>query len=153
MWPLSSFKLRNVIDVTAETRTYYELNSLESYEERFEYLKLSGSVGRSTFGHERYLNQRFYASREWKLVRQKVLARDLGRDLGVEGYEIFDKAIVHHMNPMAPHEIKHSFDDILNPKYLISVAPNTHNAIHYGDSSLLSLPRERRPGDTKLWGL
>lgn len=134
-------------------RSYSELAQLESFVERFDYLSIKGTVGEVTFGHERSLNQAFYRSKEWRTVRDEVITRDLGNDLGVDGFEIYDRIIIHHMNPMKPVDIKNWKDEILNPEYLISVTHNTHNAIHYGDASLLSLPVvERRPGDTKLWG-
>lgn len=133
-------------------RTYNELRRLDTFEERFEYLQLKGTVGSATFGFERHINQQFYRSTQWKHVRSAVIARDLGMDLGVEGYEIYDKIIIHHMNPMTPEDIEHGNADILDPRYLISTTHKTHNAIHYGDASLLARPFvERRPGDTKLW--
>lgn len=134
-------------------RTYSELSNLESFEDRFEYLSLKGVVGDSTFGFERHRNQKFYTSREWRLVRDHVLTRDLGRDLGVDGFDIYIRPIIHHMNPMTPIDIAHGNEDILNPEYLITTTHRTHNAIHYGDKSLLALPFvERRPGDTRSWG-
>lgn len=134
-------------------RSYSELRQFESIQDRFDYLRLDGSVGRTTFGHERYLNQRFYTSRQWKSVRDEVIARDLGLNLGVIGNEIYDKVIIHHMNPISPDDIHGDNADILSPEYLICTNHKTHNAIHYGDSSLLVLPLpERRPGDTTLWG-
>lgn len=133
-------------------RTYSELSTIPHFVDRYEYLRLGGSVGEETFGFERYLNQRFYTSHEWRLVRPHVIARDLGRDLGIEGYDIHDKVIVHHMNPMDPSVLKLSVSDILDPEFLISTTLRTHNAIHYGDRSLLPLPPvERFPGDTNLW--
>lgn len=133
-------------------RTYQELRRLETFEERFDYLKLNGFVGRSTFGFDRYLNQRFYTSKEWRDVRHYVIARDLGCDLGIEGFEINRRALIHHMNPIVPDDIVHKNDDILNPDYLITTCHNTHNAIHYGDKDLLPKPFvERSMGDTKLW--
>lgn len=111
-----------------------------------------GQVGEPTFGFDRYLNQRFYTSREWRQLRHHIIARDSGCDLGVEGYEIFDKIIIHHMNPMMSEDLIHGNDDILNPEYLITTTHRTHNAIHFGDESLL--PKEfveRSPGDTLLW--
>jgi hypothetical protein len=133
-------------------RTYSELQRLQTFEERFEYLSLKGRVGESTFGFERYLNQRFYTSKEWRDVRQEVIARDEGLDLAIPGYEIYDKIIVHHMNPMTVENIEHSDSDILNPEFLIATTLRTHNAIHYGDASKLARPLvDRRPGDTKLW--
>lgn len=133
-------------------RTYRELSRLQTFDERFEYLKLKSYVGRDTFGFDRYLNQRFYTSREWRNIRQHVIARDLGCDLGIEGYEIFDKIIIHHMNPIDPDDITHGNPDIINPEFLITTTHQTHNAIHYGDPT--QIPHqfvERRPGDTKLW--
>lgn len=133
-------------------RTYSELAQMETFEERFDYLVVGGSVGKATFGFERHLNQTFYRSPEWKRVRQQVIARDLGCDLGVAGFEVFDRLIIHHMNPMGPKDIQDRNMDILNPEYLISTAHKTHNAIHYGDISLVPTAFvERRPGDTKLW--
>lgn len=133
-------------------RTYSELRRIRTFEERFEYLKLKGSVGRSTFGFDRYVNQQFYTSRQWRQVRQKVIARDEGMDLGVDGYEIYDKIIIHHMNPMSVENIEHGDSDILDPEFLITTTHRTHNAIHYGDSSLLpKVIVDRRPGDTRLW--
>lgn len=119
---------------------------------RFEYLKLGGSVGRSTFGYDRYLNQRFYRSRQWKTVRSEVILRDLGCDLGIEGYEIPHGLYIHHMNPITPDEIRMGEEHILDPNHLITVSLATHNAIHYGDVSRLPrAPIERTAGDTKLW--
>lgn len=134
-------------------KSYSEMARLESFEDRFNYLQLNGFVGRSTFGFDRYLNQQFYRSAQWKRVRQQVIARDLGLDLGVEGYGIFDKVLVHHMNPIVSEDIIHFDPQILNPEFLISVSHDTHNAIHYGDSKLLRQPSvvERRPGDTTPW--
>lgn len=133
-------------------KTYSELRRYETFGERYRYLRLGGAVGRATFGFDRYLNQEFYASSLWKRARRDVIARDLGCDLGVEGYEIFDKVYVHHMNPMTAEDIKYSSIDILDPEYLICVSHKTHNAIHYGDESLLpKTVLARRPGDTKIW--
>ncbi len=134
-------------------RTYSEFSRLESFEDRFNYLNLKGVVGETTFGFERHLNQKFYTSREWRLVRDEVISRDLGLDLGVPGFEIYDRILIHHMNPMSPGDIVHSDGSILDPEFLIATTHNTHNAIHYGDASILRLPvAARRPGDTKLWG-
>ena len=133
-------------------RTQRELTRLKTFEDRFEYLKLRGQVGKSTFGYDRYINQAFYRSSEWRRVRNLVIARDEGLDLGVTGYEIFDRPIIHHMNPMGLEDLISGDDDILNPEYLVCVSHRTHNAIHYGDESLLPSPLvERRPGDTRLW--
>lgn len=133
-------------------RSYSELKMFETFEDRFGYLKLRGIVGQETFGLERYLNQNLYSSPQWKSVRRKVIIRDNGYDLGVDGYELIGKIIVHHMNPITIDDIEDGNPDIFDPEYLISVSEETHNAIHYGDRSLL--PRQvafRRAGDTKLW--
>jgi hypothetical protein len=133
-------------------RTYSELRALNNFADRYRYLRLRGSVGETTFGFERHLNQQFYRSKQWKDIRHEVIARDEACDLGVEGYDIYDQVIVHHMNPMAPVDIIHSEGHILDPEFLISTTLKTHNAIHYGDESLLAQPLvERRPGDTRLW--
>lgn len=133
-------------------RSYSELRRIDTFEDRYDYLQLRGEVGRSTFGFDRYLNQKFYTSREWKQVRNQVIARDEGLDLGIDGYEIYDRITIHHMNPMTVDDIQHGDDDILNPEFLITTTHDTHNAIHYGDRNLLSQPLvERHRGDTKLW--
>lgn len=133
-------------------RSYSELRRLDTFEERFRYLKLGGEVGAITFGYDRHMNQAFYTSYEWRHVRHQVIARDEGLDLGVPGYEIFDKVIIHHMNPMSVEDLEHGNEDIINPDFLITTTHRTHNAIHYGDENLLPKPLvERRPGDTKLW--
>lgn len=132
--------------------TYSELLRFDTFEERFDYLSLSGIVADRTFGGERWLNQDFYRSYEWKRVRTEVLARDYGCDLGVPGFELYDKPIIHHMNPMTPEQIAHGDMDILDPEYLITVSLNTHNAIHFGNrSTLSSVLVERTPGDTDPW--
>lgn len=136
-----------------KTRNYRELRRLSTFDERFDYLSLRAGVGDATFGFDRYLNQQFYRSVEWRQVRQHVIARDLGMDLGVEGHEIFDKVLIHHMNPMTADQIEAGDFAILDPDVLITTCHATHNAIHYGDRSLLPQPLvERRPGDTMLWG-
>ena len=133
-------------------RTYTELKDIESFEERYKYLKLGGRVGEETFGFDRYLNQLFYRSKEWKHVRDIVVIRDNGGDLGVDGYDIPKFAYVHHMNPVSIKEIQNGGKNLLDPEYLITVSRGTHNAIHYGDESLLPvLPIERIKDDTKLW--
>ena len=135
-----------------KTRSYSDLRRLVTFEDRYDYLQLRGEVGRTTFGFDRYLNQRFYTSREWKSVRNQVIARDEGLDLGVAGYEIYDRIIIHHMNPMTADHIQHGDDDILDPEFLITTTHDTHNAIHYGDRNLLRQPLvDRHRGDTKLW--
>ena len=133
-------------------RTYSELITLSTFEDRYNYLKLSGVVGESTFGFDRYLNQMFYRSREWKRVRDFVILRDNGCDLGIEGYEIKGKILIHHMNPIKPEDIKSNNKVLLEPEYLISTTHNTHNAIHYGDENLLiKAPVERTKSDTCSW--
>lgn len=136
----------------SKIKTYTELIRLSTFEDRFDYLKLKGAVGKETFGFDRYLNQQFYRSSEWKHIRNHVIARDLGLDLAMDGYEIYDKIIIHHMNPMTFEDISHGEDYILDPEFLISTTHKTHNAIHYGDKHLLtSLPTQRQANDTKLW--
>lgn len=133
-------------------RTYSELIRHTTLEDRFRYLALRGGVGHSTFGFDRYLNQGFYTSREWRHLRHHVIARDNGCDLAVEGYEIHTKLYIHHMNPMTVEDVVHGVPSILDPEFLITTTHKTHNAIHFGDEKLL--PRlfvERSPGDTKLW--
>ena len=128
------------------------MRSLATFEERFEYLLLGGQVGYATFGFDRYLNQQFYASREWKTVRDHVIVRDNGCDLGIQGYEIHTGILIHHMNPVAIDDIVHREDWILDPEFLITTTHNTHNAIHYGTDRLLpKTVTARSPGDTKLW--
>lgn len=138
--------------MTTKVRTYSELSELETFEERFEYLSLKSEVGRSTFGFDRWINQQFYTSREWRQLRQKIIFRDDSCDLGVIGYEIHSRLIVHHMNPIEQGDIVFGTRRALDPEYLICTTHDTHNAIHFGDASLLAKPFEpRRPGDTKLW--
>nr|DAQ97983.1 MAG TPA: HNH endonuclease bacteriophage, HNH Endonuclease, DNA.52A [Caudoviricetes sp.] len=133
-------------------RNYSELIALRTFKERFEYLKLDGIVGEETFGFDRYMNQIFYKSKEWASVRREVIIRDNGCDLGVDGYEIHGKILIHHMNPINLSDIVHKTDELLNPDYLITTVLSTHNAIHYGDASLLpALPVERRANDTCPW--
>lgn len=134
-------------------RTYSELRSRTTLEDRFKYLALRGSVGRSTFGFDRYLNQNFYRSSQWRRVRDYVIVRDEGCDLGIDGYQIHDSVYIHHMNPITVDDlIRGDNESILDPEFLICVTHQTHNAIHYGSFDLLPKPFvERRPGDTKLW--
>ena len=133
-------------------KTYRELRRLETFEERFEYLKLGGAVGRSTFGFDRYLNQRLYQSRAWKLTRRDIIIRDQSCDLGVPDRKIFSGLLIHHINPITALDIEEGADCIFDPDNLICTTTDTHNAIHFGDSSLLlRLPQERRKGDTSPW--
>lgn len=133
-------------------RTYSELISLQTFRERFNYLVLNGIVCNSTFGNDRYLNQNFYRSRDWRRVRNKVIERDGACDLGIYGREINDKIYVHHMNPITIEDLYDNYDMLIDPEFLICTSYNTHQAITFGDRNhLMSLPRERRKGDTKLW--
>jgi hypothetical protein len=133
-------------------RRYTEMNRLYTLEERFDYLSLVGQVGVATFGFDRHVNQKFYRSREWKQIRNDVIARDNGCDLGIEGYEIHDRILIHHMNPMDISDVMDGDPRILDPLYLITTTHRTHNAIHFGDKKLLPQPFvERSRGDTKLW--
>lgn len=133
-------------------RTYSELITLPTFEERYRYLKLNGRVGEDTFGFDRYLNQIFYTSKEWRDVRDFVIVRDGGCDLGMPDREIFGKILVHHMNPIRQEDILRRSKWLLDPEYLICTIKNTHDAIHYGDESLLILaPTERTKNDTCPW--
>lgn len=136
----------------SKLRTYSELKQLKTFEERYEYLKLDGQVGADTFGFDRYLNQVFYKSPEWRSVRNEVIVRDNGCDLGIEGREIHTKILVHHMNPISKEDILERSDILLNPEYLITTVKRTHDAIHYGDSdTLIKDPIERSANDTCPW--
>lgn len=135
-----------------DIRCYEELRKLDTFEDRFAYLRLHGDVGVDTFGSDRYINQRFYKSPEWLRARDQAIARDLGCDLGMVGYEIYEKILVHHMNPITVEDIDEGIPEIFDPEFLITTTQMTHNAIHYGRST--NSPRifkERKPGDTVLW--
>ena len=133
-------------------RTYSELITLPTFKERYEYLRLNGRVGEETFGFDRYLNQTFYKSQEWLNIRDEIIIRDNGCDLGVEGYEIHGRILIHHMNPITIDDILQRSDFLLNPEYLISTIKRTHDAIHYGDENLLiDVPIERTKNDTCPW--
>lgn len=133
-------------------RSYSQLSTLATFEERLAYLTIGGKPGIETFGHERLLNQRFYKSREWRLVRDAVIARDLGNDLGIEGFPIVRVAQVHHMNPMKPRDIIHFDEAIVDPEFLVCASHTTHNAIHYGTEPYkLDFSFERSPDDTTPW--
>ena len=133
-------------------RTYSELIKLSTFEDRYEYLKLNGVVGEDTFGFDRYLNQCLYHSKRWISVRDKIIIRDNGCDLGIPDRQIFGKIIVHHMNPLNKRDILNDTEYLMNPEFLISVSLNTHNAIHYGDKELLiTTPTERIKNDTCPW--
>lgn len=133
-------------------RCYSELVLIPTFEERYQYLRLDGCVGKETFGFDRYLNQAFYRSSEWRSIRNQVITRDLGCDLGIEGREIFGRVVIHHMNPIRPEDIRSRSDFLLNPEFLITTIHDTHLAIHYGDEhQLLQTPIERKPNDTCPW--
>lgn len=133
-------------------RNYTELIQLKTFEERFEYLKLSGRTGVITFGFDRYLNQTFYRSQEWKRVRREVIIRDNACDLAIPDRSIISGVRVHHMNPVTAEDLEFGSSIILDPEYLICVSHNTHNAIHFGSKdNLVMLPKERKKGDTTLW--
>ena len=135
-------------------RTYSELITFPTFEERFKYLKLDGAVGVDTFGFDRIFNQKFYTSKEWRDIRNYIIVRDNGCDLGVEGYEIPKgvKIYIHHLNPITVHDIEKATDILLNPEFLITTIHSTHNAIHYGDENLLTkAPVERSANDTCPW--
>ena len=133
-------------------RCYRELKRLSTFQERYEYLRIGGMVGESTFGFERYLNQMLYNSAVWRKVRDQVIIRDNGCDLGIEGFQIHDHILVHHMNPITVQQIEESAAEIFDPEFLICCSYQTHNAIHYGDKELLpQLPIERQPNDMCPW--
>lgn len=135
-----------------ELKTFSELISLDSFKDRFNYLKLGGIIGEVTFGFDRYVNQQFYKSKHWLDVRNYVIIRDNGNDLSFDDSPIVGKILIHHMNPITIEDIRLLKDIVLNPEFLISTSLNTHNAIHYGDDSLLIKEfKERTPSDTKLW--
>lgn len=133
-------------------KSYRELIHLPTFKERYDYLRLGGRVGHATFGFDRYLNQAFYRSREWKRLRNDIIVRDESCDLAMPGHEIFGRVIIHHINPISPADIERSLDCVFDPDNLICTSHQTSNAIHYGDASLLAvMPEERRRGDTTLW--
>lgn len=133
-------------------RTYSELMTLSTFEERYNYLALYGSIGIITFGYDRFLNQEFYNSGLWRSVRNDIIIRDNACDMALKGYDIFDGIRVHHMNPMMIQDLEEGNPDILEPEFLVCTSLHTHNVIHFGNSkNLIKLPIERRKGDTKLW--
>ena len=138
--------------MTMTIRTYSELIRFPTFKERFRYLQLQSIVGKETFGFDRYLNQAFYRSDEWKRIRNMVIVRDNGNDLAFNGHEIYGRIIVHHLNPVTVDDIVNRTKFLLDPEYLVCVTPETHNAIHYGDESqLIAMPPQRKPGDTCPW--
>lgn len=133
-------------------KTYYELKKLKTFEERYNYLKLKGSVGKETFGFDRFINQMLYKSRQWIDTRNSIIIRDNACDLGIIGYDIYDKIIIHHINPISKEDIEDELDIIFDHDNLITTSHRTHMAIHYGDENLLyKKPIVRRPGDTIPW--
>jgi hypothetical protein len=133
-------------------RSYSEMLLFDNFQDRFEYLRLSGYVGNETFGRDRYLNQQLYSSLEWKNFRRRVIIRDEGCDLGIPGYEIHSRILIHHINPISIEDIWNRSSCIFDMDNVICVSHETHNAIHYGDGQYLStVPIERRPGDTCPW--
>ena len=134
------------------TKSYSELITIPTFEERFEYLQLKGSVGKDTFGYDRYLNQVLYRSPEWKKLRNQIIIRDCGRDLACEGYEIYGRILIHHLNPITVDDVLDRSRKVFDPDNLVCVTHNTHNAIHYGDASmLLTGPIVRTKNDTCPW--
>lgn len=144
--------VKNGLRKTYMHKTYRELRRLKTFEERYEYLKLGGVVGQQTFGFDRYLNQAFYRSKEWKHTRTGIIIRDGACDLGIEDREILSRITIHHINPINIDDIELGRDCVFDPDNLICTTHNTSMAIHYGDNSMLiKLPQERREGDTSLW--
>lgn len=138
--------------MSTSRRSYSELMELHTFRERYDYLSLRSQVGCETFGFNRWINQRFYTSREWRSLRQEVIIRDGSCDLAIEDREIHSRLIVHHMNPLVEEDIIAGTRNALDPEFLICTTHDTHNAIHFGDASLLAKPyKPRSPGDTKLW--
>lgn len=133
-------------------RTYKDLSLLETLDERFEYLNLDSEVGYATFGFDRWANQTFYHSSEWKRVRNFVITRDEGNDMGLHDYPVSGPPHVHHLNPLTLEDVEYATDNLFDPEFLITVSRRTHNAIHFGDASqLIRIPLERASGDTRLW--
>ena len=144
--------MRKTRMITMDIKTYSELITLPTFEERYRYLRLKGNVGVDTFGFDRYLNQNFYRSSEWKRIRDEVIIRDNGCDLGIEDRSIPGRILIHHMNPITEKDILYHSDLLINPEYLICVSHMTHNAIHYGDEKLLiPEPIVRTKNDTCPW--
>lgn len=133
-------------------RCYNDLIQLKTFEERFQYLKIHGKVGEETFGLDRYINQQLYKSQRWRITRSKIIIRDDGCDLGIDGRQLDDYIVIHHMNPISLEDIEEERDIVYDPEYLICCSTRTHRAIHFGDENLLIRdPVIRRPNDTCLW--
>ena len=144
--------MKEMKTTTGNIRTYSEMNTLKTYEERFDYLKIGGQVGLETFGYDRYLNQILYNTKQWKKFRREIIIRDNACDLACEGYEINYRILVHHINPITVEDIINRNPMIFDPENAITTTHRTHNAIHYGDKNLLILqPMERTPNDTCPW--
>lgn len=140
------------LEMKTMNRCYQELQRLKTFDERYEYLRLGGIVGKSTFGFDRYLNQLLYTSKRWKKTRDSIIIRDNACDLGMEDYEIHSNIFIHHMNPIELEDFDISNDIFYDPEFLICTSKRVHDAIHFGDESLLPrLPIERRRGDTCPW--
>ena len=139
--------------IAMNDKSYSEMITMSEFDDRFRYAKLDGQVGMDTFGFDRYLNQQFYRSNEWKRLRDQIIIRDNGCDLGVPGHEISGKIYIHHLNPLSPEDITKSTEKLFDPDNLVCVSAETHNAIHYGDESILEKNKivERSPGDTCPW--
>lgn len=138
--------------MTRNRKSYAEMATFQSFQERYDYLKLGGRVGFETFGPARYINQRFYTSTLWKNVRNQVVVRDEGCDLGVPGRDIRDRIYIHHINPLTVEAIQNGDYSLIDPENLVCVTHHTHNALHYGDEKMFEVGfSDRRPGDTKLW--
>lgn len=132
-------------------RTYSELIKMNTFKDRVQYLKLDGVVGETTYGFDRWINQMFYKSKEWRQIRTDIISRDLGCDLGIPGHEILGKIFIHHLNPIMAYDIIHAKQIVFDPEYLITCSFDTHNFIHYGRVSAPNVVIERQEGDTKLW--
>lgn len=144
-------KVTAIYLLVIEMLTYSDLILLKTFEERLDYLRVDGLPSEITFGPLRKLNQRFYNSPAWKRVRDEVISRDLGFDLGVPGYDIFGKVLVHHMNPLRPKDLVYNTSYALDPEFLITVSNDTHLSIHFGYEVDPPMEIERFKGDTKLW--
>lgn len=141
-----------VIKMSMMNKSYLELIQIPTFQERYEYLKIGGRIGEETFGFDRHLNQTLYRSSEWKRFRRQVIIRDKGCDLGCEGYELYDKILIHHINPITINDVLDRASCVFDPNNVICTSLNTHNAIHYGDSELLvTEPIERTKNDTCPW--
>lgn len=149
--PLSFTAVKMIVKITPDHRTYSEMLEYKTYEDRLDYLRLPGTIGAETFGSDRYLNQTFYRSAEWRSIRSEVIARDLGCDLAVEGYDIHGDLLVHHINPITVDHIRAGSELLIDPDNLVTTTMDTHNAIHFGHSTPQIAVVTRTPHDTKIW--